>query len=66
MDWYQNDWLQSLARMAVRKKEKSLAALSPKPGQPKAEFQAFKRRMAAQLAFQKRTLRALEEEQDEL
>lgn len=65
MERDQMDWLASLARMDIRKRQRALARFTPKPGQDPAEAQAVREKLAADLAWKQEARAALDKERKE-
>jgi hypothetical protein len=55
----QMDWLASLARMDIRKRQRGLAKFAPKPGQDPVGAQAVREKLAGDLAWKQEALDAL-------
>ncbi len=59
MDAEHANYLRSLVRMDVRKKEKQISRLRPKPGQTQAILDGVKVNMERSLEFRRRVLDSL-------
>ena len=55
-------YLLSLVRMDIRKKERALEKVTPKPGQSQAEFAHVYERLVLNLKFRRGVLKTLEGE----
>ena len=60
------NYLRSLVRMDIRKKEKQIARFSAKPGQTEADVAAVRRNMTQTLEFRRHILAELREPHREL
>lgn len=54
------DYLSSLVRMDIRRKEKSLARWAPRPGQARSEAEAARDHIAERLKFKRAVLEVLQ------
>lgn len=59
LDREQIDWLRSLVRMQIRRRERALTAFTVRPGQSAEEAQAIRDKFARNLDFARTTLASL-------